>query len=540
MCFFEAREDCVLQKLICISSRNIECTRCHKVLPIAEFPPEYVIGNRENPLCRKCKKEKYKALRERLAKQRATREDYPKEKECKGCGQFKPLSDFSESLSYKDGLNSLCRKCQAKKSRELKQQWKKERKNKKPPEKKLCTSCYRIYPISHFCSNIAHKDGYDNICKDCLIKRNEKYSERWRKERKVKPPKEKKRCPGCNKKLPISKFWSYEKRKDGLSTYCIDCQKRITKENVVKWKKQREKQPNILQKKECNICHILKPIDKFYPNKRYKDGYSGTCIVCEEKRSRKYMEQWKKEGNVFPKEKQCYICKRVLPADNFVFNKRKRDGLSSTCKDCEKLRREKYNVKWEQERRKKDVEGFTLYPKFEKICSQCGKIKPLGMFSPIKNSKDGYSSYCKDCGRKLQNKYNERISASKKVIPNTKYCSSCNKTLPASEFNKCNQRKDGLNIYCRKCSNKRHRKYMSKPEVKKRMREWKIKYQQKPEAAEKRRAYARKYYSKPEVKAKAAEYRKKYRADPEVRKRRSQQAKEYYRRKKKEKMLASG
>ena len=72
-----------------------------------------------------------------------------------------------------------------------------------------------------------------------------------------------------------------------------------------------------------------------------------------------------------------------------------------------------------------------------------------------------------DCGRKSQREYNERIKASKKVVPETKFCTSCNKTLSSSAFNKCNQRKDGLNIYCRDCSNRRHREYLAKPEVKK-------------------------------------------------------------------------
>jgi hypothetical protein len=498
-----------------------------------------VIGNKKNPLCRNCKKERYKALRERFAKERATRENYPTEKECKGCGQFKPLSDFTESLSYKDGLHSHCRICQAKKSKEMKKRWKKERKKKKPPERKLCTSCYRIYPISYFCSNVAHKDGYDNVCKDCLIKRNEKYTERWIEERKVTTPKENKRCPRCKKKLPISKFWSYKKRKDGFDNYCIGCHKQMNQENAIKWEKQRDKDHIILQKKECNICHVTKPIVKFYPNKRYKDGYSGTCIACEERRVREYIEEWRKEGNVLPKEKQCYGCKRILPANHFVFNKRKKDGLSSKCRDCEREKREEYTIRWEKEREHKESQDFTLFPKFEKKCTQCSETKPLKLFSPSKNSKDGHTSYCKDCGQKRQREYNERIKASKKVIPKTKYCTSCNQTLPSSKFNKCNQRKDGLNIYCRNCSNKKQREYMSKPDVKKRRKEYERKYQKKPEVAEKRRAYARKRYTKPEVKAKAAAYRKKHRADPEVRKRRNEQAKEYYQRKKREKELVS-
>jgi hypothetical protein len=419
----------------------------------------------------------------------------------------------------------------------MKERWKKERKKIKPPEEKLCTTCYRTYPISNFCKNVGHKDGYDNFCKDCLIKRNEKYVKRWIEERKVKPPEKKKRCPRCKKKLLISKFWSFEKHKDGLDYYCIDCHKQINQEIVIKWKKQRDRKSSVSQKKECNICHRIKPINKFYPNKRYKDGYSGTCIACEEIRVRQYIEKWKKEGNVFPKEKECNRCKRVLSLDHFVLNKRKKVGLSSICKDCDRIRREDYAIRWEKERKQKKSEGFSLFPKFEKKCTQCGETKPLELFSPSKNSKDGRNSYCKDCGQKRQKEYHERIKASKKVKPETKYCSSCKRNLPSSEFNKCNQRKDGLNLYCRDCSNRKYREYKAKPEVKNRIREWEREYNKKPEVAEKRRAYARKRYSKSEVKAKVQAYRKKYRADPEVRKRRNEQAREYYQRKKKEKKL---
>lgn len=531
---FTSRGGCIVQLLRPVSRKNIECTRCHQLLPITEFPPEYVLGNKKNPLCRACKKERFKALREKLAKARDERKDYPTEKECKRCGQFKPLSEFTESLSFKDGLHSYCRSCQAQQRNEMRARWKKERKKTSPPKEKICTRCYRVYPLSNFCSNDAHKDGYDNICKNCRMSRNQQYAKRWIEERKTTPPPEKKRCPGCGKMLPLSSFWAHEKRKDGVTSYCIDCYKHITQKNVKKWKKQREKQKNIPQNKECNLCHIVKPVDQFYPNKRLKDGYSGTCIVCEEKRVQQYMQQWKEQGNVLPEEKQCIHCKRVLSADHFVFNKRKKDGLSSVCRECEKEKREQYKQKWEQERKKKDQQGFTLFPTFEKKCSQCGQVKPLGLFGPSKNSKDGYASYCKQCGRKRQNEYNERIKSSKKVIPTVKFCSSCKQTLPASEFNTCNQRKDGLFIYCKTCQNKKNKEYRNRPEAKERLKEWTKEYLKKPEVRKKTRARARRYYNQPHVKAKAAVYRKKHRAKPEVKKRRQQYEKEYYKRKKAE------
>ncbi len=56
LCFSTVGEDCVLQSLRYIPRKDIECTRCHQILPITEFPPEYVLRNKKNPLCRNVKK----------------------------------------------------------------------------------------------------------------------------------------------------------------------------------------------------------------------------------------------------------------------------------------------------------------------------------------------------------------------------------------------------------------------------------------------------------------------------------------------------
>lgn len=40
----------------------------------------------------------------------------------------------------------------------------------------------------------------------------------------------------------------------------------------------------------------------------------------------------------------------------------------------------------------------------------------------------------------------------------TKRCSGCKRTLPASEFNKHSKRKDGLQNYCRECAKEASRK----------------------------------------------------------------------------------
>lgn len=435
-------------------------------------------------------------------------------------------------MSYKDGLHSNCKPCVIKKTQELKQRWKEEREHLDPPTEKLCTQCYRIFPIAFFCGNIRTKDGFDNICKGCLKKKRNNYSARWKKDRETSSPKTEKTCPGCKQTLPTSAFYAYDALKDGWNNYCIDCSQRLRREYTGKWEKQRAVHTKTPATKKCNLCHRTMPIEKFYSNRLYKDGFTGTCIICEERRSQEYMQQWTEESTTIPKEKQCQGCNKTLPLDQFRRNKRKKDGHDYLCKDCTKLAQEKYSLRWSKERESKNKDDFNLFPTFEKTCCVCHETKPLAMFYERKNAKDGHNASCKKCDLERTKVYIEKQKARPKIIPKNKVCSACKQLLPASKFNKSKHRKDGLDIHCKDCHNKKHKEYQAKPEVKNRMKEWKKNYNKKPEVREKQQKRARKYSKRPYVKAKMVAYNKKHRALPEVKLQRQQNAKEYYKRKK--------
>ncbi len=149
-----------------------------------------------------------------------------------------------------------------------------------------------------------------------------------------------------------------------------------------------------------------------------------------------------------------------------------------------------------------------------------------------KNSKDGYNSSCKDCNLKKMKKYQMRIKKRHKKIPKEKRCHTCKQLLPSSEFQKSNISNDGLDLYCKKCKNQMRKEYLQRPELRKKIKEWKRQYHKKPEVREKDRKRAREYYKRPYVKAKAAAYREKHRAKPEAKRHRQQYAKGYYKRKK--------
>jgi len=154
------------------------------------------------------------------------------------------------------------------------------------------------------------------------------------------------------------------------------------------------------------------------------------------------------------------------------------------------------------------------------------------MFYTHSNSKDGHNASCKECNRKKARQHIEKLKKRPKIIPKTKVCSSCNRFLPASDFSKCNQRKDGLFIYCKNCQNKKYKEYCNRPEVKEKLKKWEREYHKKPEVRVKDRKRAGEYHQRSDVKAKAAAYRKKHRAKPEVKRQRQEYAREYYKRKK--------
>lgn len=95
--------------------------------------------------------------------------------------------------------------------------------------------------------------------------------------------------------------------------------------------------------------------------------------------------------------KTCSHCKRELDVTLFNTHKFSRDGLSSWCKECKAtLQRETNRKKGKKERHRRDPE---LLKQGLKLCLSCNAILPIRMFSPAKRGYAGCSAYCKDCFR---------------------------------------------------------------------------------------------------------------------------------------------
>lgn len=507
--------------------QQVKCRVCNQTKPISEFVKDKAYKNGYRDECKECKDNRIKGYLKKWEEERL-KTTLPKEKECQDCHQIKPVSDYTKDKYRKDGLSNICKDCKSKRHQVLVDKWKKEReRTKEIPQQKQCIKCNRALPISEFGENINSKDGMTPICKECIKKRAEKYKERWKKERTLNPNKiTKKECPSCHRLLDVSDFYKSQGFKDGLSFYCKDCELNNQKKHRVKWEKERtSKIIKYPKEKKCNICNRVLPASNFYKNWALKDGLHSTCIHCERIRSIDYLKKWeedRKTNKIAIKEKKCAQCKKILPASMFYSNIRKKDGLTSICIDCSKKKGNEYILKWEKERSRKNQQiDFTLFPDYEKKCKSCNRIFPISMFYKKIRSKDGLSSNCIECDRKYvkEKRLLKRRSRKKPKIPKEKLCKKCNRTLPSSEFHKNCDSSDGLARICRDCKNTLQREYFSRPEVKKKLSEYKKEYRKRPGVREHERRRARKYSKRPYVKEKRNAYFKDYYNRPEVKER---------------------
>lgn len=83
--------------------------------------------------------------------------------------------------------------------------------------------------------------------------------------------------------------------------------------------------------------------------------------------------------------KRCCTCKQYMPLDLFSRNRRNKDGLQYSCKECQKeYRREHYD--------NRPVDS-------SKECSACGITKPASEYYKDKTTKSGLRSTCAECTR---------------------------------------------------------------------------------------------------------------------------------------------
>ncbi|MCY7366511.1 MAG: endonuclease VII domain-containing protein [Frankiaceae bacterium] len=96
-----------------------------------------------------------------------------------------------------------------------------------------------------------------------------------------------------------------------------------------------------------------------------------------------------------------------------------------------------------------------------KRCRDCGEDKPLEEFSPAQKMRDGRTSYCRDCLRLRHQRYRDaknggqpsRRSAARATSSEVKWCPGCKQELVREAFGSNRSSSDGLTAYCKPCHN---------------------------------------------------------------------------------------
>lgn len=86
-----------------------------------------------------------------------------------------------------------------------------------------------------------------------------------------------------------------------------------------------------------------------------------------------------------------------------------------------------------------------------KYCPKCKRTLPVSQFGKNKNNIDGLQTYCKSCtNQAVKNSYYK--SRGNNGLK-TKKCDKCGKVLPISDFSHNKKAVDGLQKYCKSCMN---------------------------------------------------------------------------------------
>lgn len=237
-----------------------------------------------------------------------------------------------------------------------------------------------------------------------------------------------------------------------------------------------------MKNKICIKCKIEKDSSKFYKDKTKKDGLCSYCKECDNKKYKKLAQKYTEQNIQCPVAK-CSKCERVLDATNFTKNSMRKNGLSNICKQCQKiykqkvyennLKIEKYNSK-KCYKCKKIKEPSNFYKDISSvgglsnICKQCSSIveakrRPIKRAQAKKRYKNSPEKFLQHTRKRhaLQKNVNENYTPDDALITENAFKNKCFKC--GSKINLCKDHhlplseRNPLTIFnavllCKKCN----------------------------------------------------------------------------------------
>lgn len=193
-------------------------------------------------------------------------------KQCPHCGKILPVSEFTKNKGNKDGLNRWCKNCdnEAQRTYYAKRQSvpKKEKNTVKitevPDGYKICRCCGKLKPLSEFGKDRQFADGHDTKCKECRNARRREIAAAKRTKRRAEKE------AATQPKVPFD-YDRRMKRAYALS-FAPDT-------------------------KECNQCHVVKPMTEFQTCSSNVDHIANTCKQCMSENRKRKNEQKKAKAD---------------------------------------------------------------------------------------------------------------------------------------------------------------------------------------------------------------------------------------------------
>lgn len=196
-------------------------------------------------------------------------------RECGKCGTYKLWNEFRKNTN-RTGHRSVCKDCDKIYDKKYRKTGRITKINLVDKNGRECSKCNIYKPWSSFSRNKSAKNGYYNVCKDCV---HEKYRKEHPEPWKAHITEEGRECTKCH----TYRVWS---------DYCLNKQQSTGHDSVCKYCRKRERQESYTPSekplkykiteggRECISCKVFKSWDNFHKSTTTSTGYQCRCKVC--------------------------------------------------------------------------------------------------------------------------------------------------------------------------------------------------------------------------------------------------------------------